>query len=176
MILKKDMELNKEKLLELYPEYDSIYGPYIRQDGRKYIILNNSTAHSRSKERKRTVSYPKALVESNRGIRLKENETVDHNDRDINNSRDNLVIRDKAEHSRLDAIRVKTSPVNCVECGVLFEPSIKQRSIQVGKGAPEPYGPFCSRSCTGKYGARVQNGGEKLNRKEIPKIYYYVDK
>lgn len=173
----KDIKLDKEKLLELYPEYDSVYGPYTRQDGRKYIILNNSSVPSRSKERKRTVSYPKALVESNIGVRLLPNETIDHNDRNIdNNSKDNLIIRNKSEHSSLDAVRVKVELVSCVECGIIFEPSIKQRSTQVGKGAPEPYGPFCSRSCTGKYGARVQNGGEKLTRKEVPKSYYRIKK
>lgn len=172
-----DMELDKEKLLELYPEYDSILGPYTRKDGRKHIILNNTSLPKESKNRIKTISFPKALVESNTGVRLQPNETIDHNDRDINNnSKENLIIRDKSIHCSLDSLRVKCELVNCVECGVLFEPSVKQRSIQVGKGAPEPYGPFCSKSCTGKYGARVQNGGKKLERKEIPKTYYYIKK
>lgn len=171
------MKLDKEKLLKLYPEYDSVLGPYLRRDGRKHIILNNSSLPSKAKDKRKTISYPKALVESDRGVRLLQNETIDHNDRNINNnSRDNLKIRDKSEHCSLDAVRVKTNSVNCVECNTLFEPSTKQRSIQVGKGAPEPYGPFCSKSCSGKYGARVQNDGEKLNRREVPKTYYYINK
>ena len=90
--------------------------------------------------------------------------------------RENLVIRDRAIHASLDAVKVKVELVSCVQCGVMFEPSKAQRNSQALDGGPEPAGPFCSRRCSGIYGASVQNGGDKLERQEIKKIYYREDK
>ena len=56
------MGLDKEKLLELYPSYDSVLGPYDRDDGRKHVVLNNSSLPTGAKGKLKTISYPKALV------------------------------------------------------------------------------------------------------------------
>lgn len=171
------MELDKVKLLELYPAYDSVLGPYLRPDGRKHIVLNNSSLSKGIKGKTKTISYPKAIVESNIGRTLLPNETIDHDDRDkMNNSSENLIIRDRSIHASLDAIKVQVEPVSCVQCGFKFEPSKAQRNSQALNGGPEPAGPFCSRRCSGIYGANVQNGGEKLERQEIKKMYYREDK
>ena len=82
--------------------------------------------------------------------------TVDHLDRDkTNDDLSNLVVRPRSEHIKLDATRVKVSPVLCPICGTEFIPSKAQRS----KYHSERAGPFCSRSCAGKYGKSVQMGG-----------------
>lgn len=171
------MELDKENLLKLYPDYDSVLGPYSREDGRKQIVLNNTELPSGSPGKLKTISYPKALVESTINRRLTKDETIDHNDRDkTNDNLNNLVIRNRNEHSRLDAIHVSVEPVNCVECGKSFEPSKAQRNSQAFNRESEPAGPFCSKHCSGLYGARVQNGGERLERQVIKKTYCLKDK
>lgn len=167
------MELEPEFLLRLYPGYDSVLGPYPRPDGRQHVVLNNSTAIAGEKGKTKTISYPKALAEHLIGRRLKPNETIDHNDRDkTNDSGRNLVIRDRAEHSSLDALRVKVEDVCCVECGATFTPSRDQHNGRAETKA----GPFCSRRCSGTYGARVQNGGQVIERISVEKEYYRTDK
>lgn len=166
------MELDKEKLLKLYPQYTSVLGPYNRPDGRKHVVLNNSNATKGEKSKTRTISYPKALVESNIGRRLLPNETIDHNDRDKNNdSENNLIIRDRSEHSSLDRAKVHVEQIHCSECNKLFTPSKAQRNKQTLKDGSEPAGPFCSKHCSGVYGVRVKNDGNKLERQEIVKNY-----
>ena len=162
------MELNKEKLLELYPEYTSVLGPYKRPDGRMHVVLNNSKASKGQKGKTKTISYPKALVESNIEERLSPNETIDHDNRDFtDNSEDNLKIRDRSDHAQHDATHVLILSTTCVECGKVFTPSTDQAKASVNNA-----GPFCSRRCTGKYGARVQNGGEVLERRLVEKVQY----
>ena len=171
------MKLNKDNLLKLYPTYNSVLGPYTRPDGRMHVVLNDSSAPKGQKGKTRTISYPKAVVESNIGRTLLPNETIDHNDRDkTNHQENNLVIRGRSIHAALDAVRVTVDLVNCVECGKSFEPSKGQRNSQASKNGTEPAGPFCSRQCSGQYGARVQNGGTKLERQEVTKTYYRKDK
>lgn len=166
------MELNKEKLLDLYKPYTSVLGPYKRKDGRMHVVLNDSAKPKTDKTKTKTISYPKALVESDIGKTLEPGETIDHDDRDFtNNSRENLVVRDLKKHAQLDALRVDPFPVNCVMCNFEFIPSTDQINNRVNAA-----GPFCSRSCSGKYGAFVQNGGPKMIRDNITKDYFKLDK
>jgi hypothetical protein len=72
----------------------------------------------------------------------------------------------------LDALRVKVEDICCTECGTNFTPSIAQRSNRASDNA----GPFCSRRCTGIYGARVQNTGQTEERTLVKKEYYRVEK
>ena len=72
------MDLNKKILLDLYPDYKYICGPYLRKDGRKQITLIGNN-------KRKTISYPKALVEAHLGGRLSNDETVDHKDRNKQN-------------------------------------------------------------------------------------------
>jgi hypothetical protein len=37
-------------------------------------------------------------------------------------------------------------------------------------------GPFCSRICSGKYGSKIRNGGNKIGRSAIRKKYYKLEK
>ena len=158
------IELEKA-LLTLYPEYDKIYGPYTRKDGRKHICLTGPG------QKRKTISYPKAIVEAHIGRRLLPNETIDHDDRNFeNNSIDNLKVKDRKQHGKDDAIRAKTEPVACPWCGTMFEPSRNSRSKR--NRVLNIAGPFCSRTCSGKYGKSVQLGGDKLDRTELNITYY----
>ncbi len=171
------MEICEEVLLSLYPGYDSILGPYRGKDGRDRVVLSNSLKAHHEKGKTKTISYPKAIIESHINRRLNENETVDHRDRDkTNHHGNNLVIRDRDIHSSLDAIKVEVEDMICPECGSSFTPSKSQRNKQSSGEDGYPAGPFCSRVCTGKYGAKVQNGGDKLERNKIIKNYYQEEK
>lgn len=101
--------MDKKKILKLYKEFSSVYGPYTRKDGRKHIVLHNT-----EKKISKTISYPKALMEIELGKKLKPNMTVDHIDRNFNNdSLDNLRVIDRAEHCSQDALRRMEVKAKC---------------------------------------------------------------
>jgi len=158
----------ESKLLALYPTYTKVYGPYLRSDGRKHLVLSGG-----KRTIKRTLSYPKALVEVREGKILGPDETVDHVDRDFrNDDLDNLQVVDKSTHLSIDALRVLPIHVNCAGCGLSFLPSIGQRNSRANLKA----GPFCSRICSGIYGKNVQIGMPKQERERISVEYYRVEK
>ena len=136
-----------------------VYGPYTRKDGRQHVILYSDGV-------RKTVSYPKFLVENHIGRSLNIDETIDHIDGDFsNNDMNNLRIVGRSEHCSDDVIRRKHIEMECVECGVTFTGDWKHRNRKKA-------GPFCSKSCSGKYGARVQNGGEKKNEFIFQPVYH----
>lgn len=144
-----------------------IYGPYMRSNGRKYIVLY--------KDGKTTsMSYPKYLVEIHLGRHLEKKETVDHFDRDKNNDQiENLVVRDRSDHAALDARRVLAKTAICVYCGKEFVIEGKR----VKDRRPRYAGPFCSKNCVGKYGA--ERRFRKINCLEntpVNKEYFQLEK
>jgi hypothetical protein len=166
-------KMNKDKLLELYPEYTSVLGPYKRADGRQHIVLNNSRASKGTKGKTKTISYPKALKEIELNRRLTDNETVDHNDRNFdNNDLGNLLVKDRSIHASEDALRVEVEEVSCIGCGKIFIPT----KAQIDSRNKNKAGPFCSNVCSGRYGASVSRGGEKVNRDDIVKHYDRLEK
>jgi hypothetical protein len=167
------MDLDKSKLLNLYPGYTSVLGPYKRPDDRQHVILNNNSLPKGAPGKNKTISLPKAIVESITGVRLTPNQTVDHNDRNkLNDNPSNLVVRDRSEHASLDALRVEFAPMQCIGCGATFSLTRNQVSTRAMSAA----GPFCSKSCAGRYGASVQNGAQRLEREPIVKTIYRKDK
>lgn len=56
------MSIDKTKLLELYPEFDTVGDPTINKDGRSRIMLRR---HPRENEpgKNKLMSYPRALME-----------------------------------------------------------------------------------------------------------------
>lgn len=126
-----------------------VYGPYKRIDGRKIIILYN-------KGKRKTVSYPKYIYQKYYGIKLKNDETIDHIDGDYTND----LINNLQILSRNDNIKksLKTgesySLCKCFLCNNSF-----WRLTKIIKGNQETKkrkGPFCSRQCAGKYNAGVR--------------------
>ena len=125
-----------------------IHGPYLRQDGRSIVIIKEDDGVSH------TVSYPKHLVQEHIGYELDDNLTIDHWDSNKdNNSLDNLKIIDRREHSANDTRRVKLVKFKCAWCKKKFERSPRLIRDKAKKGKS---GPFCSRSCAGKYSRNLQ--------------------
>lgn len=93
-----DLEF-KIKLLVLYPNFDKVYGPYTRGDNRKHLVLNNSKLSHGDKNKLRTLSYPKAIIEVEHGKILIDDETTDHVDEDFTNDEIiNLQILSRADN------------------------------------------------------------------------------
>jgi len=126
-----------------------IHGPYKRKDGRQIVIVVEDDGS------KRTISYPKWLLELQLGRRLDPNlETVDHIDSNFeNNNFENLRIVPRNEHSRDDTRRVRHVKFNCAWCKKEFERSPR---LVRDKARKNKAGPFCSRVCAGKYSRKLQ--------------------
>jgi hypothetical protein len=126
-----------------------VHGPYKRRDGRQIVIVVENNG------KRRTVSYPKWLMELQMGRRLDPNlETVDHIDSNIdNNDLSNLRLVPREEHSADDTRRVKNVKFTCAWCDKEFERS--PRLIR-DKAKKNKAGPFCSRTCAGKYSRMLQ--------------------
>lgn len=83
-----------ECLLNLYPEFERVYGPYLRKDGRQHVLLH-TTINNR-----RTLSWPKAILEVKLGRRLVGSETTDHiNDDFTDDSPENLQVLSRTANS-----------------------------------------------------------------------------
>ena len=166
MDINEIVELDKEALLKLYPEYHTVSGPYLRKDNRKIVSLYGNKI-------RKTISYPKALVEVHLNTRLREDDTVDHKDRNKqNDSIENLVVRRRKEHCKLDAVYVEVKDMNCSWCSKKFKLSRSQHDTRSLNRA----GPFCSRSCSGHYGKSIQLGATPTKRQTIHKRYYQLEK
>lgn len=125
-----------------------VYGPYLRKDGRKHVILYDG-------KHRQTMSYPKWLTEQRLGRFLREGETVDHDDRNPTNDDPlNLIVRGRSVHARLDVRRVQKIIGRCVWCGT---PTLQSPSVVRDHHKRGCAGPFCSRRCSGLYGAELQN-------------------
>jgi len=126
-----------------------IYGPYTRPNGRRLIIEVNRNG------KRRTVSYPKWLLEQQLGRKLDPNkETVDHIDSNLlNNDINNLRIMPRKEHSAEDTRRVKLVDFSCPWCDKNFARSPR---LVRDKSKKKKSGPFCSRRCAGKYSRQLQ--------------------
>lgn len=126
-----------------------VHGPYKQKSGRQFVIVIEDDGV------RRTVSYPKWLLELQLGRRLDPDlETVDHIDSNFdNNNLDNLRIMPRNEHSSEDTRRVKHVKFNCAWCKNEFERSPR---LVRDKARKNKAGPFCSRTCAGKYSRKLQ--------------------
>ena len=162
----------KKELLKLYVTFDKISKVYTRKDGRQHIVLNNLKLAKKHKDKLKTISFPKALMESYIGRKLLKNETVDHIDKNpLNNELNNLQIIDRVDHVKLDVIRRKPIIKNCDNCGKEFELSKAQVTDRnTGRSLVS----FCSRKCSGNYRKQVRLGTIKpiTREKGLVKEYY----
>lgn len=152
----------KIKLLKLYPLFDKVTGPYLRNDGRKHIVLNNSKLSTGDPNKLRTLSYPKAIIEVKENRLLLDNETVDHKDEDFTNDNiDNLQVLTRFANT------IKSFTLNpnrgeefskhiCPECNTEFLALARQ--VRGNNIVKENEGPFCGRSCAGKWSRNKQLG------------------
>lgn len=86
----------KNKILSLYPEYDTVTGPSIAKDNRSRIGLRNSKTGDKTVRQ-----FAKVKLEVKINRRLSSNETVDHIDNDkTNDAPDNLQVLSRAENAK----------------------------------------------------------------------------
>lgn len=126
-----------------------VYGPYKERRGRKIVIVVYPDGT------RETISYPKYLVEKAIGMKLdRDMGTIDHIDGNFdNNDLSNLKIVPRVEHSTLDTRRVKLIKYKCLMCEKEFERSPRLVRDKAKKGKA---GPYCSKSCAGKYARLLQ--------------------
>jgi hypothetical protein len=151
-----------------------VHGPYKRRDGRQIVVVVEDDVNGCAT--RRTVSYPKWLMELQIGRKLDPNlETVDHIDSNFdNNSLDNLRVVPRAEHSADDTRRVKLVKFNCGWCKKEFERSPR---LVRDKSRKNKAGPFCSRRCAGQYSRKLQlKLIEKLGPQPMVSSEYYKKK
>lgn len=122
---------------------------------------------------KKTKSYARYLKEVEIGRELDPDlETVDHIDRNHHNDKqDNTQLLTRSENASKSALRLNTDVYdNCKMCGLYFQLT-KYQIKNRGKA-----GPFCSRKCSGKYGALYQNGKiDKIDPHTHERTYYRND-
>lgn len=125
-----------------------IYGPYLRKDGRKHIVIVHPCG------RKQTKSYPKYLLEQKIGRELVGDETCDHIDDDFtNDDPNNLQVLTRKNNILKAVVPAEMYHFICPQCQ---QPATKEArnvrsNLKKGKS-----GPFCSRSCAGRYNALAQ--------------------
>ena len=123
-----------------------IYGPYTRKDGRQHVVLYENG-------KRKTVSYPKFLLEKKLGRELLPHETCDHIDGDYtNNSLNNLQVLSRGDNIRKHAALrpAEIGIFTCPTCNCSFTKSMPQVRHNRKRNKS---GPYCSRSCAGKASA-----------------------
>ncbi len=120
-----------------------VYGPYTRkQDNRKIVVLRLLDGKLTTK------SYARFLYEQEYGIIGDINLTVDHIDENVTNDvLSNFDLLTRANNIRKSA---KTEMFNgiCPTCDQSFEKRMSQVRGNLKRGSE---GPFCSRSCAGRF-------------------------
>lgn len=126
-----------------------IFGPYYNgRYNRQIVIVVDKNG------KRRTISYPKWIMELQLGRKLGPDDTIDHLDGDHeNNDINNLKVVPRSEHSADDTRRVKEVELECAWCGKKFKRSPRLLREKARKGKA---GPFCSRVCSGKYSRMLQ--------------------
>lgn len=149
----------KEEILKLYPEFNSIKEYPISKDGRIRVGFRNSKTKAMTFRQR-----GKVLLEMKLGRRLVENETVDHDDNDkINDDVSNLKILSREENASKGALKRVIETIPCFQCGV----SVKPTKDQVNNRAMGKAGPFCSRHCSGLYGSQVRSKAVNKTTKDF---------
>ena len=93
-----------------------VYGPYARKDGRQHVVAIKHNEVGSIIERK-TISYPKYLVEVSLGRYLDPEETVDHIDGDfLNNDLSNLRVVPRSLHAKSHTATRSDAVITCVIC------------------------------------------------------------
>jgi hypothetical protein len=166
MEIKSILEM-ANRFLSLASKRNKVYGPFTKKDSRQIVIIIYPDG------KRRTVSYPKYLMEKKLRRQLDPNlETIHHKDGDHNNNDDsNLEIIPRKQHSENDTRRVKLSKFKCDMCGKKFERSPRLVRDKSKKGA---IGIFCSRECSGRHNRLRQLGlGKELKTQPFVKSKYY---
>lgn len=153
-------------LTKIYGEPVRVSRIYLCKDGRRRVDL---IAASWLK----TYALARLKLEIKIKRRLTDNEDADHKDGDhTNDAYSNLQVLTKQQNAAKAARRRRAKPVACSNCGERFIPSRHQTGCGEPGVVPRKAGPFCSKSCTGKYGASVRNTGLRKGRQQTSVSYY----
>lgn len=128
-----------------------IYGPYIRKDNRKHIILRFNDSSTK------TISYPKFLIEIKKGRRFLSDITIHHDNENVQDDSDkNLKPIIRKEHCKHHAIKQTPRWFICAYCKEWFKLEGKKlselKANRKRNGRENMSGPYCSRSCAGHAG------------------------
>lgn len=134
-------------------EIERVKGPYRHTTknlaGRAYMVVYYKDG-SRG-----TTLYSRFKMEQHLGRRLDKDETVDHIDEDVtNDDLSNLRVISRSENARSWAANnreISYTTFTCPECGEKAKK--KTRNVKNNRKQGKA-GPFCGRSCAGKYSAR----------------------
>ncbi len=127
----------------------TVYGPYTRRDGRQHVVIVKDN-------NRRTVSYPKYLLEQKLNRPLLPTETCDHINGDFTDNRpENLQVLSRSDNTRKHAA-LKPAEIGTFTCPVCFCSFTKRMFNVRGNKKKGHRGPYCSRSCAGKAGRVVQ--------------------
>lgn len=88
-----------------------------------------------------------------------------------NDAQDNLRVVTRAEHASNDVKRSKPMSFICPQCNTTFILEGRKLNTAIRNRDRGRAGPFCGRSCAGKYGKSVQVGSSKLEVKKIVPEY-----
>ena len=148
---------------KLYDKQYRVYGPYRRKQDKRKIVIVYAGVTRIGKQ------YAKVKLEIKLGRILSKAEEVDHIDGNFRNDKfSNLQLLDKITNAKKDVLRRKDIKVKCAWCDSKFVIRRSQRNQNKNIA-----GPFCGKSCSGKYGAYIQNGGNKKKRNKVKKTTYY---
>ena len=125
----------------------TIYGPYTNKNGRRHLVIYDNKV-------RKTISYPKYLVEQRLGITLKDNETIHHINGNYTDDRpENLLVIDRSKHVSSHQTKTPDTEIICIMCG---EKAYKRANHLRHNRKQGKVGPFCGRQCAGRYGAGLQ--------------------
>lgn len=135
----------------------------------KIAVYQNKDDRFRAyiKSEKRVISYPRILMEEKIGRPLDQTEQVHHLNEDVtDNDPDNLSIELLGPHQKMHADsnrKYHDTIAICAYCRKLFLWTAEaqrdfdgRRSKLIKRNIPLQFGPFCSRTCSGKFGADIQ--------------------
>ncbi len=129
-----------------------VYGPYKGKDGRwRTVIYKHGVG-------RRTMSYPRYVMEDHLGRALTSTEDIHHKDGNTdNNALDNLTVVKHDEHCRSHATKYLGRLIICAYCEQSVSITGPQERNYLANRRRGKAGPFCSRHCSGKYGTDIQN-------------------
>lgn len=130
------------------------YGPYRTSDGYLFYCVVHADGS------KRSVFAHREVMEAHLGRKLAKNEHIHHKDGNpSNNDLLNLEVTTASQHAKHHALGRPPEMVRaiCPTCDSTF--LALARYVRHNQNNQGKAGPFCSKRCAGKYGAKVGKGG-----------------